>query len=67
MSLTDRDRQLGMDRPISRRDFLNGIAMATASVAATALLPRGALAQDASAATAYPPKLSGFRATAKPR
>ena len=59
MSLSDRDRQLGMDRPISRRDFLNGVALAAAGVAATALFPGAAQAQ--ASAPAYPPKLSGLR------
>lgn len=61
MSLSDRDRQLGMDRPISRRDFLNGVAMATAGLAATALLPRSVLAQGSSPATNDPAKLTGLR------
>ena len=28
-----RDRELGMDRPISRRDFLNGVALTAAGAA----------------------------------
>jgi spermidine dehydrogenase len=58
MSLSDRDRLLGMDRPITRRDFLNGVALATAGLAANALLPRQAQAQGT---PAYPPKLEGLR------
>ncbi len=53
-----------MDRPISRRDFLNGAA----AVAAGALVPgqvlgcaRAALEQPASAGGAYPPRLVGMR------
>jgi len=57
MPLSDRDRQLGMDRPISRRDFLNGVALATAGIAATALMPGAAQAQ----APSYPPKIAGLR------
>ncbi|UJW84426.1 NAD(P)-binding protein [Devosia sp. SL43] len=57
MSLSERDRQLGMDRPITRRDFLNGVALATAGIAATALMPGAAHAQG----SAYPPKIAGLR------
>ncbi len=64
---TSRDRQLGMDQPITRRDFLNGVALgataaasgplfaATATTAATA----SPAAQDA--AGYYPPLLTGLR------
>jgi len=58
------DRELGMDRPISRRDFLNGVG----AVAAGTLVSGRALAQAAAAlegpvgATgAYPPRLTGMR------
>ncbi len=66
------DRELGMDRPISRRDFLNGVG----AVAAGTLVPGCALtenvsalesvggaiaAPDAAAAGAYPPRLTGMR------
>lgn len=57
MSLSERDIQLGMDRPISRRDFLNGVALATAGLAASTLMPGAAHAQSA----AYPPKIAGLR------
>jgi spermidine dehydrogenase len=57
MSLSERDRLLGMDRPITRRDFLNGVALATAGIAATALLPGTAHAARA----AYPPHKAGLR------
>src|SRR5450631_3684153 len=57
-----RDRRLGMDQPITRRDFLNGIAMgATAAASAplfAASLPDPA-AQDAFGY--YPPLLTGLR------
>ena len=52
------DRQLGMDRPITRRDFLNGVALATAGLAATTLLPGAA---HATTPASYPPKLAGLR------
>ncbi|HTD72020.1 MAG TPA: FAD/NAD(P)-binding protein [Steroidobacteraceae bacterium] len=64
MTGKSRDRLLGMDQPISRRDFLNGVALAV-----TASLPVSALgstapadltaAQDASGY--YPPLLTGLR------
>jgi spermidine dehydrogenase len=66
-----RDRLLGMDQPITRRDFLNGIAMgaavtavgSTAAAAAAALTdgtaPPPAAAQDAFGY--YPPLLTGMR------
>ncbi len=57
-----RDR-LGMDRPIHRRDFLNGAAMTAATVSATLLadpsLAAPAAAQDGSGY--YPPALHGIR------
>ncbi len=58
------DRELGMDRPITRRDFLNGASV----VAASALVPGRALAEavakleaSANAGAAYPPLLTGMR------
>jgi spermidine dehydrogenase len=63
-----RDRALGMDRPITRRDFLNGVALGTAVVASGPLLaataapsaaPAPAAAQDAFGY--YPPLLTGLR------
>jgi spermidine dehydrogenase len=61
-----RDRLLGMNQPITRRDFLNGIALgATAAVTATASAPLLAAslpdpaAQDAPGY--YPPLLTGLR------
>jgi spermidine dehydrogenase len=65
------DRELGMDRPITRRDFLNGIAIgATAAAsgplfaapapgAATGTAPLPAAAQDVPGY--YPPLLTGMR------
>ena len=40
------DRALGMDRPIDRRDFLNGVAVAIGALGAPGL----AFADDAAAA-----------------
>jgi spermidine dehydrogenase len=62
------DRRLGMDRPITRRDFLNGVAIGTAALACgdsllaapgTAAAAPGAAAQDAPGY--YPPSLTGMR------
>jgi spermidine dehydrogenase len=70
-----RDRSLGMDRPITRRDFLNGIAIGAAAAASGPLL---AASPDSAAAAAgpgaaqlppaaqdafgyYPPLLTGLR------
>src|SRR5450432_4269271 len=57
-----RDRRLGMDQPITRRDFLNGIAMGAAAAASGPLLaasPSNPAAQDAFGY--YPPLLTGLR------
>ena len=62
-----RDHALGMDAPITRRDFLNGVSVAAGGAAAGALLPE--LATPASAAGQapqddpgyYPPRLTGLR------
>jgi spermidine dehydrogenase len=58
-----RDRKLGMDRPITRRDFLNGIAIGATAVASGPLFAAPdsgpAAAQDAPGY--YPPLLTGMR------
>jgi len=54
------DRKLGMDRDISRRDFLNGASVAIGA----SLLPDMASAQDVGAQDLpgyYPPELTGMR------
>ncbi len=54
------DRQLGMDKDISRRDFLNGVGIAVGA----SLLPGTASAQDVGAQDVpgyYPPELTGMR------
>jgi len=54
------DRLLGMDRDISRRDFLNGVSVAVGA----SVLPGTASAQDIGAQDVpgyYPPGLSGLR------
>ncbi len=47
-----RDRELGMDRPITRRDFMDGVAVA---IGAASLLP-----QSAEAATNFPQDRPGY-------
>ena len=60
------DRALGMDRPIARRDFLNGVAIAAGSIAG-GMLPgvvTEGLAKEAAARARpnfYPPRLTGLR------
>jgi len=60
------DRELGMDRPITRRDFLNGVAIGVGGTLATAWLPGLAFAGQAAPAAQdtpgyYPPALTGMR------
>jgi spermidine dehydrogenase len=56
-----RDRELGMHRKITRRDFLNGVAV----TAGAAMMPRHLYAEQAGSAqnssTYYPPALTGLR------
>jgi spermidine dehydrogenase len=52
-----RDRELGLDRGITRRDFLNGVAVGAAGIA---LSPLDLLAETP-AAVRYPPALTGLR------
>src|SRR5690242_14849137 len=60
MSESD-DKKLGMDRPITRRDFLNGVAVGTGGTIASSALPSfalGALADPGAAQDQpgyYPP------------
>src|SRR6266481_4722063 len=59
MTLESRDRELGMNRKITRRDFLDGAAMAVGGVALGLHVP-GAYGR-ADALPAYPPALTGLR------
>src|SRR5580658_5410866 len=66
--MTKSDRELGMDRSITRRDFLNGVGVAVGSTLINPGLagaaPAGAAearAQAASPAEDYPPALMGMR------
>jgi spermidine dehydrogenase len=72
MTEKSKDRLLGMDRPISRRDFLNGVALAvTASLPVSTLaepqtagppdLKPAALAAAQDLPGYYPPLLTGLR------
>jgi spermidine dehydrogenase len=54
--MNSRDRELGMDRPIKRRDFLNGVAVA---VGASLLGAESAAGQ--APPSYYPPTLTGMR------
>jgi spermidine dehydrogenase len=60
-----RDRELGMNRDITRRDFLNGMAIGAGGVLASAWLPGMLAAQTAAtgqdAPGYYPPALTGMR------
>src|SRR3954462_720352 len=68
-SSSARDRVLGMDRAITRRDFLNGVAVGVGGAIAGGMLPgmpgfattleAAAFAQDAPGY--YPPALTGMR------
>ncbi|MGH9463276.1 MAG: NAD(P)-binding protein [Vicinamibacteria bacterium] len=61
--MNSRDRRLGMDRPISRRDFLNGVRIAATGAAVGSrdwLAALGALAAQ-EGADYYPPALTGLR------
>ena len=64
--MNGKDRDLGMDRTIGRRDFVNGVAVA----AGASLLPKWSWALDLDAQQAaleqsspdyYPPRLTGMR------
>ncbi|HVH58729.1 MAG TPA: NAD(P)-binding protein, partial [Candidatus Sulfotelmatobacter sp.] len=67
MACEKQDKQLGMDRPIARRDFLNGVAIAIGSTAAQGFLPCLEWAAEAAAQSAqdkpgyYPPTVTGMR------
>lgn len=58
MVYSERDKALGMDRPISRRDFLNGVAL-TVTAAALSAVPGGA--SIAATPASDPAKLTGLR------
>lgn len=61
------DKKLGMDRPITRRDFINGVAVGVGGAAASSLIPGIDFAADPSGISRqnkpgyYPPALTGMR------
>lgn len=59
------DRDLGMDRDITRRDFLNGVAVALTSAklrgSSDAAVNPGPVQEPEQAADYYPPRLTGLR------
>ena len=69
MSEENRDRQLGMGRRITRRDFLNGVAVGIGALGYASLpdLAHGthaAFQAGADSAKFYPPALTGMRGSA---
>ena len=69
MSEENRNRQLGMNRRITRRDFLNGVAVGIGALGSAAL-PGAALgytrisSPDGNSPESYPPALTGIRGLA---
>jgi spermidine dehydrogenase len=69
MTDENRDKQLGMDRPIGRRDFLNGVAITVGSTMTRGLVPGLEwIAEEAEQFPQdkpgyYPPTLTGMRGT----
>jgi spermidine dehydrogenase len=64
MNSSDTDRQLGLDQKISRRDFLNGVAIGVGGlIAADPLLAAVTAAESAGEKPSeyYPPALTGMR------
>jgi spermidine dehydrogenase len=63
MSDNQRDRELGMDRPITRRDFLDGVAVAVGGTMLAMHVPSMS-AQETNSAN-YPPAMTGLRGDQK--
>jgi spermidine dehydrogenase len=67
MAKENQDKSLGMDRPIGRRDFLNGVAIAVGSTIGPGFLPglewmaEGAEQFPQDKPDYYPPTLTGMR------
>ncbi|MGD1097424.1 MAG: FAD-dependent oxidoreductase, partial [Bryobacteraceae bacterium] len=55
------DRELGMDRRITRRDFLDGVAIGIGAIGGATLLPSPATAAPQDTPGYYPPALTGMR------
>jgi len=67
MSNEKRDRELGMNRRITRRDFLNGVAIGIGALGYASVPALASSLQSAPATTsgeAYPPSLTGMRGLA---
>lgn len=61
MRWSDKDRRLGMDRPITRRQFFDGVAVAAGSVAAWSMMGGHAHAFTPQDNPAYPPRSNGLK------
>ena len=66
MSQEKRDRELGMGRRITRRDFLNGVAVGIGALGSTGVTKLASGAAQGESATHppagfYPPALEGMR------
>jgi spermidine dehydrogenase len=62
MAISDNDKRLGMGRPITRRDFLDGIALTIGGAAALSAFGAGrAQAFTASVDAGYPPRSTGLQ------
>lgn len=61
MSMSERDRALGMHRKINRRDFMNGVAITAGAMAAYGTGMGMGSRPAAAADGAYPPNLTGLR------
>ena len=61
MPWSDKDKRLGMDRPITRRQFFDGVAVAAGSVAAWHLMGGQAKAFTPADNASYPPGSNGLQ------
>ncbi len=59
--MNHRDRLLGMDRPITRRDFINGVGVAVTGTWLSSTVGAFGTPMGQSAAGQYPPALAGLR------
>ncbi len=59
--MNSRDRELGMHRKITRRDFLNGVAVTAAATLAPPLLFANSTPDTEKSPDYYPPLLHGMR------
>jgi spermidine dehydrogenase len=61
MAWSEKDKRLGMDRPITRRQFFDGVAVAAGSVAAWHMMGGAAEAFTPSEDAVYPPRSNGLQ------